>query len=362
MIPDELTAEWFTTVFATPIIAVRCTPVGTGQVGTSIRCELTYGNGDRHDGDVQPPGRDGDATDRPASVVVKVPSIDEVSRATGVAMLTYVREAGFYRELQSTVAVCTPRCHHLDWDPVTHDFALVLEDLAPCEQGDQIAGCDVDRAALAVTELAGLHAPRWGDVRLGELPWLGRSSPEHAEQVQGLYRAVWPGFVERYGDGLSNEQLALGERFGPRLGSWLLGREGPLTLTHGDYRLDNLLFTSGAGAHPIAVVDWQTVGHGPAATDLAYFVGGGLTTDDRPGHEQDLVRLYHDALRSRGIASWSFDECWRSYRQGTFAGVLMAVVSSMIVGRTDRGDAMFRAMGSRHLQHAIDLDAAALVV
>lgn len=66
MIPDELTAEWFTTVFATPIIAVRCTPVGTGQVGTSIRCELTYGNGTTAMSS-RPVGTATQPTDRPRS-------------------------------------------------------------------------------------------------------------------------------------------------------------------------------------------------------------------------------------------------------------------------------------------------------
>jgi hypothetical protein len=352
MTPDELTAEWFAAVLAAPVVAVHAVPVGTGQVGTSIRCVLTYGD-DR---------LQGAGGTRPASVVVKVPSVDETSRATGTAMLTYVREAGFYRELQSTVDVRSPRCHHLDWDPVTHDFALVLEDLAPCEQGDQIAGCDLDRAAVAVGELTALHAPRWGDAGLDDVTYLGRYSHEHATRLGQIYSALWPGFVERYGTALSAEQLALGGWLGTRLDRWLLIRSGPSTLTHGDYRLDNMLFPTTPGAHPIAVVDWQTVGQGPAGADLAYFVGGGLAIDDRRRHERDLVALYHGALRGRGVDGWDLDACWRSYRENAFSGVVMTVVSSMIVGRTDRGDAMFRAMATRHLQHALDLDAGALLM
>ncbi len=34
----------------------------------------------------------------------------------------------------------------------------------------------------------------------------------------------------------------------------------------------------------------------------------------------------------------------------------MAVVASQIVGGSDRSEAMFAAMATRHLQHAIDLD------
>ena len=40
---------------------------------------------------------------------------------------------------------------------------------------------------------------------------------------------------------------------------------------------------------------------------------------------------------------------------------LMAVAASMLVQRTERGDAMFMAMASRHARHALDLDAADLL-
>ena len=39
----------------------------------------------------------------------------------------------------------------------------------------------------------------------------------------------------------------------------------------------------------------------------------------------------------------------------------MAVVASMIVSQTERGDDMFMAMATRHLRHAIDLDAMAML-
>ena len=41
--------------------------------------------------------------------------------------------------------------------PGRAEGVLVLEDLAPAEQGDQIAGCTVGQAELAVDEAARLH-------------------------------------------------------------------------------------------------------------------------------------------------------------------------------------------------------------
>ena len=54
------------------------------------------------------------------------------------------------------------------------------------------------------------------------------------------------------------------------------------------------------------------------------------------------------------------DECWEAYRLYAFAGVVMAVVASMIVSQTERGDDMFMATAERHLRHALDLDSLAL--
>jgi hypothetical protein len=40
----------------------------------------------------------------------------------------------------------------------------------------------------------------------------------------------------------------------------------------------------------------------------------------------------------------------------------MAIVASMVVQRTERGDLMFLTSTSRHAQHALDVDAPALLL
>lgn len=347
MTPEELTPTFLSEVLGAGVAAVEVTRVGTGQVGASYRCRLTYA--------------DGATGDRPATVVAKLPSPDEQSRATGVQLRNYEREVRFYRELRATVDVTAPRCFHADWDPVGGGFVLVLEDLAPAVQGDQIAGCTVAEAQLALSELAALHAPRWDDATLADIEWLGRRNAGDAENLQALYQMVWPGFVARYEHRLTPEELAVGDELGGHLVDWIDRRAEPFCVTHGDYRLDNMMFGTAAGGHPLAVVDWQTPGHGPGASDLSYFLGAGLSVADRRAHERDLVTHYHAELERRGVRGWGLDDCWEAYRLYAFSGVVMAVVASMIVTQTERGDDMFMAMATRHLRHAIDLDAMALV-
>ncbi len=327
------------------VVDVSTERIGDGLVGMNLRLVPQYA-----------PGSDG-----PASVVVKLPSEDPTSRATGVALRNYEREVRFYTELADTVDIRVAHCHHGEWDPETGDFVLVLEDLAPARQGDQLVGCDVAQARAAIAELAALHAPRWGDPSLGELEWLlRRSSEADVEQLIGLYRLLLPGFLATYARYLDTAGVDLVERFADRIGTWLTGRDGPSTVTHGDYRLDNLMFASADGGPQVAAVDWQTPGHGSGLTDLAYFLGAGLLPEDRRAHERQLVEWYVAELARRGV-ELDGDWAWQQYARDAFAGIVMSVVASQIVQVTDRSEAMFAAMATRHVRHALDLDAESLL-
>lgn len=339
--PEDVTADWLSGVLDAEVTSVDPSPIGDGLVGMNLRVRLQG------------------ASDAPASVVVKLPSLDPTSRNSGVTLRNYEREVKFYEQIASTVDIRVPHRYHGDWDETTGDFVLVLEDMAPAEQGDQVAGCDLARARGAVAELARLHGPRWDDPSLSEHEWLSRrTSDDDAAQLQMFYLMVFPGFAATYRDELSTEAFELAEAFGRRVAEWVNGRAGPESVTHGDYRLDNLLFATSDGGPPVTAVDWQTVGQGPPVADLAYFCGAGLLPDARRAVERSLVELYASSLAEYGVEideSW----LWEQYRRDAFAGVIMAVVASQVVGRSERSTAMFTAMATRHLQHAIDLDSLA---
>jgi hypothetical protein len=351
--PQEITPEWLTQALrgagvgdGARVIGASSTIVGTGQMGRSVRFQLEW--------DPEPP-------DAPRSVVGKFPSDDPKSRATGRAQGSYEKEVRFYTELAGSVGICTPRCFFAVVDPESGDFVMLMEDLAPAVQGDQLAGCSVDQAALALTEASRLHAPRWGDPSLEDVPFLAAPGAETAQLLQAMYKALWPGFAERYASSLSQEVMDLSQRLGDHLASWVLSSTTPLTLVHGDFRIDNMLFGTEAGGYPLAVVDWQTVGLGGGLADVAYFMGASLLPEDRRRNEEALVREYHAQLLEGGVGGYSWDQCFHDYRQSTFGGVVMAVVASMIVEQTQRGDAMFLAMASRHARHALDLESEALL-
>ena len=279
-----------------------------------------------------------------------------------MALRNYEREVKFYNEVAPTVDIRVPRCYHAEWNAIDGDFVIVLEDLAPAAQGDQILGCSIEHARIAVLELARLHGPRWGDVTLADIEWLSRrTGPDDGMMLAGMWAMLFPGFMATYGTYLSADAAALVQRFGSRIAEWVDGRDSPLTVTHGDYRLDNLMFETAVGGSPIATVDWQSPGHGPAMGDVSYFLGAGPLPADRVTIERDLVTEYVDALQRDYDIDIDHEWAWQQYRREAFSGVIMAVIASQIVGGTDRSEAMFAAMATRHLQHALDLESESLI-
>jgi hypothetical protein len=347
--PEALTAEWLTAALTASgslsgarVVAADVRPLGTGQMCDSVRIRLTYDEPDAG----------------PASLVAKLPAADEGSRATAIAFRSYEKEVRFYQELAGRLPVRTPRVLHADIDVATASFVLLLEDLAPAQPGDQLLGCDAEVAAAAVAELVNLHAPLWGDASLLRLDWLHGDPDTRGSLLKDLMPALWAGFQERYAASLLPHVKQAGDAYFGRLDIGTAG-DRPFTVTHTDYRLDNLLI-SPTGV--VTVVDWQTCGTGVGPSDVAYFLGAGLVPEVRREVEERIVQDYHDGLVAGGVTGYDRDDCWLDYRRGTWAGLSMAVLASKSVKRTDRGDQMFLTMADRHARHALDLDAADVLV
>jgi hypothetical protein len=349
--PHEITPSWLSTVLGgVAVEGVEVERIGTGQMSESRRVTISYADSDSRAADA--PGNGGA---RPATVIVKTASENEASRSTGVGLGVYDREVRFYRELAPRIGGPLARCHLSVIDPTEGWFTIVLEDIRGATQGDQIAGCTVEEARLAMLELARLHAPVFADPQLGATPWLNQESPLN----QALLTQLLAGFTERYGDRVADEHMEVCRRFIGSADGWTADRRPPLGLVHGDYRLDNMLFgaPSGGDGRRFVAVDWQTVSWGEAMTDAAYFLGGSLPTEERRAHEQELVREYFDALAQDGVRGFGWDECWEGYRRASFLGIVMTVAPAMLVERTERGDEMFMVSLERYAQQVLDLDA-----
>ena len=318
--------------------------IGTGQMSRTARFVLHWGTG---------PDADAAPSDRPTSVVVKVPSAQPTTRALSFEHGVYQRECEFYRSLLPLVDVAAPTALVVHVDEAAPDFALVLEDLTGSEQGDQFTEPTHEQLLLAVDQAAALHAPVWGKTGEPAFARYRKSTAEVAANAAiGIGAALGPVF-DRLGAGLDEGVADALEQFASVAGVWAAS-SAPTTLVHGDFRPDNFMFGVRAGAPPLVVVDWQTLTLGHGATDIAYLLGAAVTPERRRSIEDDMLARYCDELARRGVDHHS-SECCDHYALGSLHGVAIAVRATSMADQTERGDALFTMMINRHIRHAVDV-------
>lgn len=346
--PADITPQWLTQILreaghaSAEVVNVSMSDVGTGQVGRCIRFVMEHGGGTQ--------------TDVPRSLVAKFTSDDPLSRETGRDMKTYVTETHFYREIAPKVQIRVPRCYYANIDSDGQYHLIVMEDMAPGRQGDQIAGCSVSVARQAVLELVGLHGPTWRDSRWFDL--LGHVKDGPFADMRTLYRTMVPTFVERFEDQLDSAHMDFIKAIGQAEDCPMFNLVGDnFALEHYDYRLDNVLINELVDPPTVTAVDWQSVRVGKPLNDVAYFLGSALEPEVRRKEEQSIVREYHDGLCSSGVTDYSYEQCFEDYRKGVYAGFAVTVVAAVVVQQTERGDEMFRTMARRYGQMALDLNA-----
>jgi len=346
---EDISPAWMTAALKSAgvdadVSELTFAPIGTGQMADSFRFDLVYESAQ---------------VTAPYSVVVKMQASDELSRQAGAGR-AYDSEVRFYTDLAPSLNIRTPNCYYAVGPDNDCRFALVLEDMAPAEQGDQLLGCDIESARSAVVNLAGLHGPRWCDPVLLDSVW--QRSAVEKDMLAAMVADSTAGFIEHYGERISRYDVAVLQAFAPKCGDWLRGRDERFAPVHGDYRLDNLLFGQrSATSVEVAAVDWQTLDIGLPGRDLGYFLGNSLLPEDRRSSETELVRAYYDALLGYGIGDYPWQECFDDYRYGQFQGLMITVLAAVGLSHTERGDAMFMAMSSRACEAIRDLGSVELL-
>jgi len=351
--PENISADFFTEVLRTNghtrvrVARFDAEPVGTGQIGRCVRFTFEYAS---------------DAGGAPRTLVGKFPSLDPLSRQTGVQLRNYAREVYFYRELAARIPISKPRCYYAEIVGEGPEFALILEDMAPARQGDQLGGCAPETARAAVVELANLHGPTWCDDSLRGRALIAEPNAQSAVQSRELYAAMLPAFLARFAPRLARDEQEIIAAVAKSNGPPHVYPARPFALVHIDYRLDNLLIDSRHSPPRVSVVDWQSLVLGSPLSDVAYFLGASLLPEVRRPIERELVRAYYDALGAHGVRDYAWEHCWSDYRRGAFAGFAVTVIASVLVQETARGNDMFTAMAARHARHALDLGSAEFLV
>jgi len=322
----ELNEAWLSAVLGRPVRSVRAERIGAGQ--TSATCRLTI-----------------DADGLPTTLIAKFAQGDHAARLR--VATAHRAEVGFYTQMASRVDLTTPTCWHASLSEDASAFTLVLEDLSPRQIGRQIDGCTPGQAHAGVEVLAALHAASWRDPALRELDFMVPLTEERADFLGGLVVRATELFVERFADDVSEADLETLRQVAKvivRFQRWGAER---FSVIHGDFRLDNLMFSP--HDDEVVAVDWQTVTVAHPGRDLAYFLETSLPTPLRAAHEGDLVTSYHRALVERGAEDLSLDECFASYRVGLLHGAMITVLGVMTSAEVleDSAREMFASMATR---------------
>ena len=347
---DEVTTQWLTeSLRSSGVLAadsqvrgfdVEPIGMGVGIMGLLYRLSLRY---------------DSEAAG-PATLVLKLPSTDPQARYMAQVFRFYEKEVGFYRQFAQLTPIPTTACYAADHDPETDDFVLLFEDVGDATVHSQVDGCPPDAALLTVRNLARHHA-RFADSALFDDPdfaWLpfGSDPPTPEALIQGI-TGSWEPFTEKFPELVTSELTAIIERFPGSVRSLLEVKEGrPITIVHGDYRLDNLFFAD----RGVTTIDWQVCAKGPFAYDLAYFITQSLTIDDRRAHETALIDAYLAELETAGV-SHDRDMLMDDYRATAMFCLCYPIQAGTVELVNDRARALIVDMFNRAMTAISDHNA-----
>jgi hypothetical protein len=342
---DDLTPEWLSDSLGRSVAVVASEPigVGVGLVGQLFRLQL-------------------DAHGTPSKIVAKLAAATDEDRFVATVLNMYGREVGFYEELSPRTSIAHPECFYAAHDPETQDCVLLLEDVSVRGRGgDQVTGCSLDDARGAIRTLARLHACFWDDGSLTEMPFLQRLVDDpYPAAVAMAYDIGWPRVQELFGDMIDDRVREFGDGYSGRI-SALFSKlcDGPLVLSHADWRLDNLFFTD--ADDEVIAIDWQLIDRSVGPRDLSYHVTQSVNIDDPSGYRHAFDTYLAD-LADLGVEvdpTWA----WEMYRYGTMLGFVYPVIAAgAITIANDRSAALTRSLFRRSLAALDSLDAFALAL
>lgn len=328
---DDVTPAWVADALGIEVAGVTVEPFGAGTafLGRLARVVVDH------------------TTDLPGRFVLKLPTDDPGGRRVGRMLNTWQRESMFYDLLAPHVGDAVPAAFYNGADPERDRWALLLADFHPWTSGDQVAGATPAEARTAVEQLARIHAPWWGTPRTDLTGWLPGIDQPAVTGLQDAIVAAVPRFEDRYGDLLPPEPTARLRRFAPTVRAFLDElATTPLTVTHADYRVENLLFSPDGDR--VAVIDWQTAMVSAGATDLSFFLATNLDVDHRRADEDELVALYIETLHAEGVDPALTRRVGEQYRTTMLWWMgMLANNLSTIDPPDERGRQLFEAMLTR---------------
>jgi aminoglycoside phosphotransferase (APT) family kinase protein len=307
--PEGLTPAWLTQALTEAgllrdgarVVTVRQAQVGegAGMMSELARLHLDYAGA----GGAQ----------LPATLVAKFPSRNANNREVAMAYRLYEREVRYFAELAPRSSAPSPRTWYSRLQG--SNFVILMEDMDDYRVGDQVVGADLRESELMTDALAHLHASFWNGV--DDLDWVPRiAGSYHAQNMQALVGAGWQNMARTFEGHLDASIAARGDAFAAALPALqAIVDTAPVTLLHGDFRMENVFFGTRPEHHPTVIIDWQGPLRGRGVVDLGLMLGQSTQHAVRVAHERELVRRYAERLAAHGVRDYGADRAWQHYLQ-----------------------------------------------
>ncbi|MDP2919144.1 MAG: phosphotransferase [Dehalococcoidia bacterium] len=353
----DITAYWLNEVLHvngyltgdTDIISITMTPMAVGEGFQSDMARIT-------------PVYSRNIPGLPKTMVAKLPTTFEAANYVAMLFNTYEREIRFYKELAKKSPMRTPGLIYGEFDAANKRYVLILEDCAYCRQVDQVKGLTEAQLQQTIIKIADFHAHWWDSKELVNIPWMPGPRSQAAYALVGFYRSCWdmavqvPDFHAALPPGGKEVGLKIYEHY-----QWMIDEAAPydnLTITHFDFRGDNLFFDEANKSDPVVVFDWQAASKYRGPIDIAYLIGGSVSIELRHKIEKQMFDLYYNRLLERGVKGYPLEECRRDYLGGLLIYAYIPVLAySRLDISSERGKEMARILTQRHFSAILDNDA-----
>lgn len=309
---EELTASWFTKILEKPVKEVTLVEAIHGTA-SKILLKLTF-----EDDTITPVCVKGGFN---PALVASLPFMFPIYRL----------EAEFYYYLAPKLEIPLPRTIYSGTDTVNGQGLMVLEDLREKGYtfGNPLETWPVSRVEKSVKQLATLHASTWGS-RGDDIPSLSKTLSLRDAVVGLLAPGEWgkrfaPDARPPVPKQMENRELILATF------KALWDTETKMNcLVHGDAHVGNTFI---APSGEPGFLDWQVIHPGSAMHDVAYFIIGALSIDDRRQHEKKLLQSYLEALHAAGGPEMLLEDIWDEYLKQAFHGFAWVLAGPMMQKR-----------------------------
>ncbi|KAJ4328084.1 hypothetical protein N0V84_001452 [Fusarium piperis] len=329
---EEITPAWFSKILGKRVkeVAIDETIHGTAS---KILVKLTYE----------------DSPDSLIAVCVKGGFNPAILALQPSLCQMYQLEAEFYHYIAPTVKMRLPDAQYCAIDEVGGQGIVVLEDLkaAGYTFGNPLEAWPVDRVRAGVEQLATLHARTWGGDP-GDFPWLNREFSIRDIMRSLLSAESWGARFEGDTRPPVPDQLADRKRMARAFETLWNNTDTKMNcIVHGDSHVGNTFITP--TGEP-GFLDWQCIHRGSAIHDVAYFIAGSLSIDDRRENEGPLFQHYLDTLHKKGGPRFDKEGLWEEYRKHTLHGFIWSLALSEMQPRE-----LVDTMASRYCAAIMDL-------